>query len=127
MIVNSESLILLFLRAFETSSDTEFSFATAKVKIFSCLVTFFLSRLLTIVKPADNKPKTVATPASAGLATIPKPVKAVARVADDNPAERQPRPTAEMCAMECVFYFFWRPVCSGLFHFLVLFVGRRFF
>ena len=53
-------------------------------------------RLLATVKPADNKPKTVATPASAGLATIPKPVKAVARVADDSPAESEPRPTAEM-------------------------------
>ena len=42
-----------------------------------------------------------------GLATIPKPVKAVARVADDSPAEREPRPTAEMCVIECVLLYFF--------------------
>ena len=103
--MNSESLIFLSARAFETSSEIEFSLARAKVYIFSCLVTFLSSRLLTTVNPADNKPKTVATPASAGLATIPKPVKAVARVADDSPAEIEPRSTAEMCVIECVLLY----------------------
>ena len=69
-------------------------------------MTFFSRRLLTTVKPADNKPKTVATPASAGLATIPKLIKAVARVADDNPAGSEPRPTAEMCVRVCVLLYF---------------------
>ena len=100
MILNSESLIFLSARAFETSSATEFSLARAKVYILSCFVTFLLSRLLTTVKP-------VATPASAGLATISKPVKAVARVADDNPAKSEPRPTAEMCVIECVHLYFF--------------------
>ena len=107
MIDNSESLILLSVRAFETSSATEFCFATANVYIFSCFLTFLSSRLLITVNPADNKPKTVATPASAGLATTPKPVKAVARVADDSPAEAEPRPAAEMCVMKCVLLYFF--------------------
>ena len=94
--MNSESLILLSVSAFETSSAIEFSFASASVYIFSCFVTFLSSHLLTTVNPADNTPKTDSTPASAGLATIPKPGKAVARVVDDSPAEREPRPTAEM-------------------------------
>ena len=128
MIVNSESLILLSANAFERSSATEFCFARAKVYIFSCFVTFLSSRLLTTVKHADNKPKTVATPASAGLATIPKPFKAVARVADDSPAEREPRPTAEMCVRVCVLlYFFLRPDCSGRLHCIALFEDPRFF
>ena len=74
---------------------------------FSCFVTFLSSRLLTAAKPTEKNPKTVATPASAGLTTIPNPVKAVARVADDSQAESEPRPTAEMCVMECVLLYFF--------------------
>ena len=94
--------------------------------IFSCFVTFLSSRLLAASKPTENNPKTVATPASAGLATIPKPVKAVARVADDSPAESEPRSTAEMCVMECVLLYFLRPACNGRLHKLALFVNQRF-
>ena len=100
-------LILLSVRAFETNSETEFCLARANVYIFSCFVTFLSSLLLIAAKPTENNPKTVATPASAGLATIPKPVKAVARVADDSPAESEPRPTAEMCVIECVLFYFF--------------------
>lgn len=125
--MNSESLILLSASAFDSSSATEFSLARASVYIFSCFVTFLSSRLLTTVNPADNKPKTVATPASAGLATIPKTVKAVSRVADDSLAESEPRPTTEMCVRVCVLLYFLRPVCSGRLHWIALFADQRFF
>ena len=116
IIVNSESLILLSVRAFETNSETEFCLARANVYIFSCFVTFLSSLLLIAAKPTEDNPKTAATPGSAGLATIPKPVKAVARVADDSPAESEPRPTAELCVMECVLLYFLRPAYNGRLH-----------
>ena len=81
--------------------------ATASVQIFSYFVTFLSILLLNAVRPANENPERAATLASGGLAIMPKPVWAVANPAEDKPAARKPRPTAEPWTMECVrLYFF---------------------
>ena len=66
----------------------------------------FRDLLLNVVRAAYENPDTAATVASGGLAMIQNPDSAVANVAEDKPAARKPRPTAEPWTMERARLYF---------------------